>query len=90
MKHKIICALTVAVVCLLAFFASKAATAAPDGKIPGDIELRCFDLTGQNIHTYYGNDTTIRWYGDGTYVKIVLRDREMFIPQHRCELITWR
>ena len=62
MKRKIICALTVAAVCLLAFFASKAATAAPDGKVRGDRELRCFDLSGQNIFTYTGNSDTRTTY----------------------------
>ena len=90
MKHKIICAIVVAIVCLLAFFGSKAATAAPDGKIRGDRELRCFDLTGQNIITYNGNSDTIHWYGDDTYVKVTLRDRVVTIPQHRCEMVEWR
>lgn len=90
MKHKIICALVVAIVCLLAFFGSKAATAAPDGKVRGDRELRCFDLSGQTIITYFGNSDTIRWYGDGTYVTVTLRDRSINIPQHRCEMVEWR
>lgn len=83
-------AICVAAFVALALFATKNAGADPQYIQSGTVELKCLSAFGDRLITYTGNSSSITWYGDGTYVKVNLADRTMYIPQHKCEMTTYK
>lgn len=88
MKRKIICALTVAVVCLLAFFAAKAATAAPASD-PRLWVAECTDQKGQ-INVYRGSSSSFHFSYDSGQVRITTNTHRIWYPAHACTITSPR
>ncbi|QHB48160.1 putative membrane-bound inhibitor of lysozyme [Acinetobacter phage vB_AbaM_Kimel] len=89
-NRQMIFCLIVGIVIALSIFVMQRPKANQGYTPAGTVTLKCLSLLGDSIVTYTGNDSSITWYSDGTYVGLTLADRYMKIPQHRCEYTKFR